>query len=121
MKNLRRHCQETLNVLRLPPAPVYRSASSSSGSGIWAASFISSWYCLRRAASTVAVGGARAGAATNSCTNVSLNLAASINHFIPKMGCQLAFVLSIEKASQNYNWTLPKYRSTVSSFFCGRL
>jgi len=45
---------------------VYKSASSSSGSGIWAASFISFWYCSRRAWSTVAVGGARAGAATNS-------------------------------------------------------
>lgn len=45
---------------------LYRSASSSSGSGICAASCISFSYCLRRAASTWASGGARAGAATNS-------------------------------------------------------
>lgn len=49
---------------------VYKSASSSSGRGIWAASFISCWYWASNSASTVAVGGARAGAATNSYTTI---------------------------------------------------
>ena len=31
---------------------IYKSASSSSGSGIWAAVAISSWYCLSTASST---------------------------------------------------------------------
>jgi hypothetical protein len=50
----------------------YRSASSSSGSGISEAICISFWYSSRRAWSTVAVGGARAGAATKSCYIVSV-------------------------------------------------
>jgi hypothetical protein len=59
------------NRMSFENSPVYRSASSSSGSGICAASCISFWYCSRRAWSTVAVGGARAGAATNSYRFVS--------------------------------------------------
>lgn len=50
---------------------IYKSASSSSGRGIWAASCISFWYCSSTAWSTVTSGGARAGAATNSCLAVS--------------------------------------------------
>jgi hypothetical protein len=45
---------------------IYKSASSSSGRGIWAAFSISCRYCSRTAWSTVTSGGARAGAATKS-------------------------------------------------------
>jgi len=60
-----------------PKESVYRSASSSSGRGIWAASFISSWYCSRTALSTSTSGGARAGAATKSRVALPTSLRAS--------------------------------------------
>lgn len=50
--------------------PPHKSGSSSSGRGICAASCISFWYCANRASSTWTVGGAKAGAATNSCRHV---------------------------------------------------
>lgn len=52
--------------LVFPSEFLYRSASSSSGRGICAASCISFWYCCSSASSTWTVGGASAGAATNS-------------------------------------------------------
>jgi hypothetical protein len=53
---------------------IYKSASSSSGRGMEAASCISFWYCSSTAWSTWTSGGARAGAATNSWRVVSVSL-----------------------------------------------
>ena len=56
---------------------IYRSASSSSGSGCWAASFISFWYSSISCWLTETSGGASAGAATNSSCGLPTSFRAS--------------------------------------------
>jgi hypothetical protein len=78
-RQLMRPRDSQLFVLGISPETksLYRSASSSSGSGIWAASAISFWYCSSTAWSTWTSGGARAGAATKSRDWLPTSLRAS--------------------------------------------
>jgi hypothetical protein len=67
-------------------ATLYRSSSSSlSGRGMLAAASISLWYCSMVATSTMAVGGARAGAATNSNVGLPTSLRASQRNGFSKL------------------------------------
>lgn len=97
----------------------YRSSSSSSpGRGIAAASSISLRYCSSSFSSTCAVGGARAGAATNSFANVSVGTQRERQGCLPETGCRRASAQATGTVSRSYNLTSQKCRSTAS-FSCG--
>jgi hypothetical protein len=99
---------------------IYKSVSSSSGSGMLAAASISFWYCSRTAWSTWTSGGARAGAATNSRDWLPTSLRASQLMVVSEMVPNMKAKTLTGKASRNCSWTWPRCRSTEGSFCDGR-